>query len=144
MDTYRTPSSMKVQELRNFIIIHKLSPIGTGKDGLVIKPDLIKAYNEYWEKIWKERHEEAKKYGEQKMKLINSLNWRIESYNRAWVNVEHELHLLVKHWQTNPTRTLEETEFLLNECRSLARIRNSSTFDKYIDELIAEINEHIL
>ena len=144
MDAYRTPSNMRVQELREFAIAHKLSPTGTGKDGLVIKPDLIKVYQEYWDKKWKERSDEAKKQGAELRQTLNSFEFKKSMYTQAWTSVEYELLSLIKHWEINPVRTLEETKYILNECLFIKTYRGSSYFDSYIQELTNELNEHIL
>lgn len=122
----KDPSSMSVKELRNFSVNHKLTVVGTGKDGNPIKKDLLLAVRNY-------QDEERRKRGESEKSLMNlfdcisgrlaNYKFECEVYRRDRMRKIYRLaNYILSEDHENPEEVLyilEEIEDVLRGCENI-------------------------
>jgi len=139
--------TMNLSELRAYSIKYQLSPIGTGRNGLVTKKDLFKVCKKQEELLQSEQFKESVKALEHQMKYFNSLQGKITKYELSIASLFKELQDISQTFIETKNRgefiSPTTLEFILIECLYFQK-RGIRDFDHIIPILANMLNDFLL
>lgn len=142
-NTIKTPHQMTVSELRTYALENKLEVVGTGKNGVSTKKDLILAYKTHEEKLQSERMTAAVDYNN----MLNRPDCKIACYKSEldffWRQRTERILRLLEDLISREDITRDNLMYIISEATSVIDYKTNEDFTSNNISKIAKILPNI-